>query len=68
MPYLDKYMFETSEKRETWLTRNGYKTTHSILVNVNLSEDELGYYVECIKEKQGYYSDNYLSRYSKNGY
>lgn len=68
MPHTDKYIFETSQQREEWLSRNGYKTPNSILVNVTLSEDDLGYYVYCIKEKQGYYTDNYLTRHSVNGY
>ena len=49
MANLDRYVFETESERSEWLKRQCYKTTHSNISNVTISEDEIGYYVDCLK-------------------
>ena len=53
MANLDRFRFETETDRNTFLSRHGYKTSKSCLVNVNISEDnnaEKPYIVDCIRE------------------
>ena len=73
MENLDRYVFETESERSEWLKRQCYKTTHSNISNVTISEDELGYYVDClkiVKSNAYYYSDNFGNRgnFGKFGY
>ena len=68
---LDRYIFESESNRTEWLKRQGYKTPHSNIYNVNLSEDEHGYYVDCgvnVRSINYYKKDKSYSPYSKYGY
>ena len=64
MANLGKYRFYTEEDRELFLKKTGG------LINVFLGKDdnEKPYYIECTDDYNRTYRDNYLTKYSQNGY